>query len=75
VACDVDPECRVANPRVATIPCPSSNPADDRVIDTERQYAIADVVERYVIRPAIFRSFGWEVEQVLGKDLVLREQL
>ena len=42
------------------------------LVDTEAHYAIPEVVERYVTRPAIFRSFGWEVEQVLGKDRVLR---
>jgi hypothetical protein len=34
---------------------------------------IPDVVERYVTRPAIFRAFGWEVEQVLAKDWVLQD--
>src|SRR5262249_42938478 len=42
------------------------------VVDSEEQYASTDVVERHVTRPAIFRTFGWEVEQVLGKDWVLR---
>ena len=42
------------------------------LVDSEAQYAITDVVERHVTRPAIFRAFGWEVEQVLGKDWVLR---
>ena len=40
------------------------------LVDTEAHYAITDLVERYVTRPAIFRAFGWEVEQVLGKDRV-----
>ncbi len=44
------------------------------LVDTEAHYAIPEVVERYVTRPAIFRSFGWEVEQVLGKDWVLRSR-
>jgi hypothetical protein len=44
------------------------------LVDGEAQYAITDVVERHVTRPAIFRAFGWEVEQVLGKDWVLRER-
>jgi hypothetical protein len=44
------------------------------LVDTEDQYASTDVVERHVTRPAIFRAFGWEVEQVLGKDWVLRER-
>jgi len=45
------------------------------LVDTEAHYAIPDVVERYITRPGIFRAFGWEVEQVLGKDSVLRERL
>jgi len=44
------------------------------LVDSEAQYAITDVVERHVTRPAIFHAFGWEVEQVLGKDRVLRER-
>ncbi len=44
------------------------------LVDTEAHYAIPDVIERYVTRPAIFRAFGWEVEQVLGKDWVLRDR-
>jgi hypothetical protein len=44
------------------------------LVDSEEQYATTDVVERHVTRPAIFRAFGWEVEQVLGKDWVLRER-
>jgi hypothetical protein len=44
------------------------------LVDNEEQYVSTDVVERHVTRPAIFRAFGWEVEQVLGKDWVLRER-
>jgi len=43
------------------------------LVDSEAHYAVADVVERYVTRPAIFRAFGWEVEQALGQDWVFRE--
>ncbi len=42
------------------------------LVDTEAHYAIPDVVERYVTRPALFRAFGWEVEQMLAKDWVQR---
>jgi AAA domain len=43
------------------------------LVDTMVHYAIPDAVERYVTRPAILRAFGWDVEQVLGKDWVLRQ--
>jgi hypothetical protein len=43
------------------------------LVDTEVHYAIPDAVERYVTSPAILRAFGWDVEQVLGKDMVLRQ--
>ena len=42
------------------------------LVDTMTHYAIPDAVERYVTRPAILRAVGWDVEQVLGKDWVLR---
>jgi hypothetical protein len=38
------------------------------LLDTERNYAIPDLVERYVTRPGVFRAFGWDVEHVLAKD-------
>ncbi len=41
------------------------------LVDTDRHYAIDDVVERYVTRPAVFRAFGWDVEHRLAKDQVL----
>jgi hypothetical protein len=40
------------------------------LVDTDAAYAIDDVVERYVTRPELFKAFGWEVEQVLAKDLI-----
>jgi hypothetical protein len=51
------------------------SPGDDHfqraiLVDNDAHYAITDVIERYVTRPAILRAFGWKVEQVLGKDLL-----
>jgi hypothetical protein len=43
------------------------------LVDTMVHYAIPDAVERYVTRPAILRAFGWDVEQILGKDWVMRQ--
>src|SRR5436853_58527 len=43
------------------------------LVDTMVHYAIPDAVERYVMRPAVLRAFGWDVEQVLGKDWVMRQ--
>lgn len=40
------------------------------LVDTPAHYALADVTERYVTRPAVFRAFGWQVEHVFGRDLV-----
>ncbi len=53
------------------------SPDDDHfqraiLVDNDAHYAIKDVIERYVTRPAILRAFGWEVEQVLGKDYICK---
>ena len=44
------------------------------LIDTPAHYAVQDITERYVIRPSVLRSFGWEVEYVFGKDLIEMEK-
>jgi hypothetical protein len=44
------------------------------LVDTEAHYAVPNVVERYVTRPQLFRAFGWQVEQVLGKDWLRQDR-
>lgn len=39
------------------------------LLDGDAHYAIADPLERYVLRPSILRAFGWTVVEVLMKDL------
>lgn len=48
-------------------------PADEQfvlgvLVDTERHYAGANVMERYHTRPAVLEAFDWHVEWVLAKD-------
>src|SRR6185503_935582 len=38
------------------------------LVDTEEHYANRNVAERYVTRPEILRSFGWQVMTVLTRD-------
>jgi len=38
------------------------------LIDGAEHYAIADPLERYVLRPSLLRAFGWRVFEVVAKD-------
>lgn len=38
------------------------------LVDTEGHYANPNLLERYLIQPAILRTFGWSVTLVLTKD-------
>lgn len=44
------------------------------LIDTDSHYAVSDIVERYITRPAVLGAFGWGVHQRLGKDLMRSSQ-
>jgi predicted DNA-binding WGR domain protein len=38
------------------------------LVDTDNFYANTNLLERYLLRPGILTSFGWQVTQVLSKD-------
>jgi hypothetical protein len=41
------------------------------LIDTESHYANADLDDRYRLKPAILRAFGWNIRWVLTRDWLL----
>ncbi len=43
------------------------------LLDDARHYSNSNVLEQYVQRPAVMRSFGWKVQRVLTRDWIYRQ--